>query len=296
MSLEMRPPSTGRVQVHWYTKAALVTNDDCLVNAMGDATSKFYKTPYFFPGYTPVNDAYVLRDHSRWQPQLVFDGKGFEFQQTFDGSILGNSTSLVVNMTSYIAAPPAVYGRSNSEIWGVMKAQVDDVLNKSADLDDYQKMNSEYFNNADRYFLDTNLKMGQQKGFLCNVSKWSSVQALVHVAHYEAFQVAFANKVFYCIYLNSDKCMTYVIHRLNTTLFVLTPSSPSTIRILPSERMAAEVKALSMTSRVPSGEPTCIRWLLNPSTSQEEHASALLSPLLTLRSLVLTRQAYPLST
>jgi hypothetical protein len=167
------------------------------VNPTGSATSKYNLKPYFYPGYEPVNDAYTFQEHSRFQPLLVFDDNGFAFQQTFDGAILANSTSLILNMTKYVANPPAVYGVENSKVWAIMKPQVDDVLKKSANLNDFEKMNSEYFNNLDKYFLSTNLKIAQQKGYLCDVSKWSSIQAVVHAAHYEAFQVAFKNKAHY---------------------------------------------------------------------------------------------------
>ena len=96
-------------------------------------------------GYAPVNSAYDLVDASRWQPAIRRQGMGLHTVQQFVTPQMANTEPFAdFNPRDYrIPAPSA----SNPENWDAYKAQVDHVLEVSANLTDEDKMMAEFFDN-----------------------------------------------------------------------------------------------------------------------------------------------------
>ena len=96
-------------------------------------------------GYAPVNTAYDLVDASRWQPAIRRQGMGLHTVQQFVTPQMANTEPFAdFNPRDYrIPAPVA----SNPENWDAYKAQVDHVLEVSANLTDEDKMMAEFFDN-----------------------------------------------------------------------------------------------------------------------------------------------------
>lgn len=96
-------------------------------------------------GYQPVNTAYELVDAGRWQPQLRRTGIGLYTEQTFVSPQKANTPPLAdFNPRDFRHPAPTA---SNPENWDAYKAQVDHILETSANLTDEQKMTAEFFDN-----------------------------------------------------------------------------------------------------------------------------------------------------
>lgn len=95
--------------------------------------------------YAPVNSAYELVDASRWQPAIKRQGMGLHAVQQYVTPQMANMQPFAdFNPRDYrIAAPTASY----PENWDEYKAQVDHVLDVSANLTDEEKMMAELFDN-----------------------------------------------------------------------------------------------------------------------------------------------------
>ncbi len=96
-------------------------------------------------GYAPVNTAHELVDASRWQPLIRRTGIGQYTVQTFVTPQLAN-TALMSDFNPRDFRHPAPTA-SNPENWDAYKAQVDHILEVSANLTDEQKMTAEFFDN-----------------------------------------------------------------------------------------------------------------------------------------------------
>ena len=96
-------------------------------------------------GYAPVNTAYELRDASRWQPEAWRQGLGIYIVQQFVTPQMGNVEPYAgFDPRAYRVPAPAA---SDPDNWDVYKAQVDRLLEVSANLTDEQKMIAETFDN-----------------------------------------------------------------------------------------------------------------------------------------------------
>ena len=96
-------------------------------------------------GYKPVNSAFELRDPSRWQPGLRLMGTGVYMVQQFVTPQLANTEPVAeFDPRAYRVPPPIA---SDVENWEQYKAQVDAVLDVSADLSDEDKLMAELFDN-----------------------------------------------------------------------------------------------------------------------------------------------------
>ena len=96
-------------------------------------------------GYAPVNTAHELVDAGRWQPLIRRTGIGQYTVQTFVTPQMAN-TALMSDFNPRDFRHPAPTA-SNPENWDAYKAQVDHILEVSANLTDEQKMTAEFFDN-----------------------------------------------------------------------------------------------------------------------------------------------------
>lgn len=96
-------------------------------------------------GYQPVNSAYELVDAGRWQPELRRVGIGQFTAQTFVTPQVADSAPMAsFNPRDYRHLAPEASNPENAEAY---KAQVDHILEVSANLTDEQKMSAELFDN-----------------------------------------------------------------------------------------------------------------------------------------------------
>ena len=96
-------------------------------------------------GYMPVNSAYELRDPARWQPGLRRQGVGVYTVQHFVTPQLANMEPMApFNPRELRVAPPT---DSRPDNLAEYQAQVDVVLETSANLSDEMKMQAELFDN-----------------------------------------------------------------------------------------------------------------------------------------------------
>ncbi|WP_373501542.1 vanadium-dependent haloperoxidase [Desulfococcus sp.] len=117
------------------------------MNQLGDEGGRTYnRVPYAdYLGYQPVNTAYVLRNPSRWQPNIVSAGNGiFHVQQFVTPQLRVTMPYSFDNPNRFHAPVPT---SSNVKHRKAYKQQADEVLAASAGLSDLQKMTAELFDN-----------------------------------------------------------------------------------------------------------------------------------------------------
>jgi hypothetical protein len=122
------------------------------INQLGNLNDKKYnRIPYEdYTGYVPKNTAYELKFPGKWQPLIENLGYGvFTVQQCITPQLAITKTFAVQNINNYSSPEPTLTNPSNKIQF---KNQVDDVLNESANLNDYKKMLSEYFETFDAYY------------------------------------------------------------------------------------------------------------------------------------------------
>jgi len=96
-------------------------------------------------GYAPVNTAFELRDPARWQPGLRQHGIGVYAVQQFVTPQLANTEPIApFDPRELRVDPPSASDPAN---WDDYKAQVDVVLETSANLTDEMKLKAELFDN-----------------------------------------------------------------------------------------------------------------------------------------------------
>ena len=96
-------------------------------------------------GYSPVNTPTALIDPSRWQPDIMRGGIGIHALQQFVTPQMANVEPFSdFDPREFRVPPPA---DSDPENWEAYQAQVDEVLDISANLSDEQKMLAEIFDN-----------------------------------------------------------------------------------------------------------------------------------------------------
>ena len=96
-------------------------------------------------GYAPVNSAFELRDPYRWQPGLRLQGIGVYTVQQFVTPQLANMEPMApFDPREFRVAPPQATGPADLD---AHSAQVDVVLDTSANLTEEQKLKAELFDN-----------------------------------------------------------------------------------------------------------------------------------------------------
>ena len=120
-----------------------------------------------------------MRDPSRWQPGLRLQGTGVYTVQQYVTPQLANTEPFApFDPRELRVAPPS---DSNPDNWDSYKAQVDVVLETSANLTDEQKMKSELFDNKvaslglSYLFLADELGLSPAdiaRGYLVKVAAW----------------------------------------------------------------------------------------------------------------------------
>jgi len=96
-------------------------------------------------GYAPVNDAFTLRDPSRWQPALIIDRPGIFRSQFFVTPQLGQVTPYTdLWGLNPPLAPPVASDVNNIELY---RGQADAVIAATAAITEEQRMLAEFFEN-----------------------------------------------------------------------------------------------------------------------------------------------------
>ena len=130
-------------------------------------------------GYAPVNSAFELHDPSRWQPGLRRLGTGVYIVQQFVTPQLANMEPMApFDPRQFRVENPTA---SDPENWDDYVAQVDQVLEASANLTDEQKMKAELFDNKVASLGFSYLKIADDmnlssadivRGYFLKVSAW----------------------------------------------------------------------------------------------------------------------------
>ena len=131
-------------------KAIIAARSNDGMNQLGnEGGRRFNLQPYSdYTGYQPVNTAYVLRNPSRWQPNLIpFTGGQagqFHVQQFITPQFGFTKPYSYSDPRQFTVPPPRKSNHNNREAY---RLQADEVLSASARLSDQQKMTSELFDN-----------------------------------------------------------------------------------------------------------------------------------------------------
>ncbi len=156
------------------------------MNQLGDAGGRqFNRRPYAdTTGYEPVNTAYELRDPSRWQPAITTRGNGIFTVQQFVTPQFANTLPYSYRSPSQFGVPLPI----NSQPFGPggrarYKAQVDQVLNASATLNDERKMSAELFNNKIESLGFVALFLSQSRGW--TVEQFVQYDFMVNLAAFD---------------------------------------------------------------------------------------------------------------
>ncbi|MEV7229069.1 DUF6851 domain-containing protein [Polymorphospora sp. NPDC051019] len=118
------------------------------MNQLGDEGGRrYHRQPYAdYLGYRPVNTAEVLRDPSRWQPDLVTSGNGVFRAQKFVTPQYGVTRPYSFRSPSQFHVPAPRNSDAARNPSGYRR-QAEEVLRASANLTDVQKLSAEHFNN-----------------------------------------------------------------------------------------------------------------------------------------------------
>ena len=125
-------------------KRALAARAHDGTNRYGDeGHQKYNRQPFSdFTGYRPVNTVYELRNPSRWQPDRIWK-RNVSTIQEFATPQFSRLRPYSFRSAERFNVPPPV--RSDHRNKKAYKAQADEVLKASAELDDRQKMTAEFF-------------------------------------------------------------------------------------------------------------------------------------------------------
>ncbi len=118
------------------------------MNQLGDEGGRIYNLrPYAdYTGYAPVNPPDKIIDPSRWQPDINTTGTGLFFSQQFVTPQLRFTQPIAYdNVRRYRVPKPVASNPRGHRGRKMYKAQVDEVLELSANLTDYQKSAAELF-------------------------------------------------------------------------------------------------------------------------------------------------------
>ena len=138
-------------------------------------------------GYKPVNSANELVNPSKWQPLILRMGEGQYVTQQFVTPQWANTMPYSdLDPRTIRADPPA---RSDHTNMTAYKAQADEVLEAISNLDDYQKILAEYFDNKARgTIFSPPLKVIE------NPRDFWALDFLLHFAEFDAGIVAWQEK------------------------------------------------------------------------------------------------------
>ena len=146
-------------------------------------------------GYAPVNTAFELRDPTRWQPGLRRQGIGVYTVQQFVTPQLANMEPMApFDPRRFRVGPPEA---SYAEDTDAYKAQLDTVLETSANLTDEQKLKAELFDNKVASLGLSYIKVADDmhlspadraRGYFLKVSAWmdASIVTWQEKARYDA--------------------------------------------------------------------------------------------------------------
>ena len=146
-------------------------------------------------GYAPVNTAFELRDPTRWQPGLRRQGIGVYTVQQFVTPQLANMEPMAqFDPRQFRVGPPEATYVLDSEAY---KAQMDVVLETSANLTDEQKLKAELFDNKVASLGLSYIKIANDldlspadiaRGYFLKVSAWmdASIVTWQEKARYDA--------------------------------------------------------------------------------------------------------------
>jgi len=154
------------------------------MNTLGyDDGRTFNPEPFSdYTGYKPVNDAYTLRDPSRWQPDIQRKGLGLYKIQKFVTPQYALVEPYSYDDPANHFIPPPV--NSNHRRKADYKQQADEVLLASANLTEEQKLMAEFFDNK----FDS---LGISAAFAAisqglSTLEWVHLDFLVNVAAHDA--------------------------------------------------------------------------------------------------------------
>ncbi|MFG2004291.1 vanadium-dependent haloperoxidase [Spirillospora sp. NPDC048911] len=154
------------------------------MNQLGDEGGRKYNRQPFanYVGYRPVNTAHVLRDPSRWQPNIVTTGNGiFRVQEFITPQMAITRPYSFRNPAAFDVPPP-----SNSD-WAHnrqgYKRQTDVVLKESAELTDAKKLLAENIDDKFRAYPPTIWYIADSRGY--SLERYISLNFMVNVCIYD---------------------------------------------------------------------------------------------------------------
>jgi hypothetical protein len=160
------------------------------MNQLGDAGGvKYNRKPYRdYTGYKPVNTFQKLKDAGRWQPAEGTNGFGKFTVQQFATPQMGITKAYSFKKADSFNIPAP--WKSNPNNYNAYKAQVDEVLNISANLTDEQKLIAELFDYKLRSLGFSEIFAAKkfqlpyikavQMAFLSNMSEFDTAIAVWH--------------------------------------------------------------------------------------------------------------------
>jgi len=134
-------------------EGVVLFREDDGMNQLGDYDGSVYNLePYEdYTGFVPVNTAYGLRDPSKWQPRVIAMGNGtFHVQQFVTPQYRYVTPYSFIDPNKFHTPRPFASNPRGPHGRKAYQKQVDEVLQASANLTDYQKMSAELFNNKIR--------------------------------------------------------------------------------------------------------------------------------------------------
>ena len=141
-------------------------------------------------GYKPVNTPYEVVDASKWQPWIHTVGNGIFTGQTFVTPQYAIARPYSYDdPTVFAAADPVDSDPANIDAY---KAQADDVLARSAALDDRLKVQAELFDNKFRGYAGAIFTSA--KNAHLNYNKWVFYYFTANLAAYDAGIAAWQEK------------------------------------------------------------------------------------------------------
>ena len=141
-------------------------------------------------GYKPVNSPYELTDASKWQPWINTPGNGVFTSQTFVTPQYATTRPYSYDDPTVFRAPTPV--DSDPANVDAYKAQVDEVLARSAALNDELKVQAELFDNKFRGYAGAIFNAAKNNNLPMN--KWVQYYFTANLAAFDAGIAAWQEK------------------------------------------------------------------------------------------------------
>jgi hypothetical protein len=178
---------------NYAAKMVLAYREQDGMNQLGDmGGKKYHRVPYDdYTGYKPKNNAYKIKFPANWQPNFESNGYGtcaiqkHIFPQY--GRVLPYSLE---NVTSIVSPPSPNSDPLKREDY---KAQTDEVLRESANLNDYKKMVAEHFDDKSTSLFGPVFFLAQK--YQLNQDKIIILDLLTNLALFDAGIVAWKEKI-----------------------------------------------------------------------------------------------------